>query len=453
MVEPVGEGALRRVTTLLFPRGVRVVHFVLVPAVGMAVALAAFRVLDGWVLPALGEVGRDVYLAFRTVAIATLMSSLIALLAFRYRTDYEAKLRARNQMLEATRDFLTRIIEGAAEAIITRDEQGRVTSWNAAAEAIYGWTAAEMLGKSVDRLVPDDPAARAEQEEIQRRLSAGESIRHREVRRVHKEGKLVTVSITMAPMLDASRRYAGSIGIVRDVTDLKEMEQRLVEQERLAAVGELAAMVAHEVRNPLAGIRGACEILLEGYAGDPARTEIGREVLHQVDRLNRTVSDLLLYARPKAMDPVPTDVHALIDRISSVLKEDPANRALSISREYEAGNPVVRADGRQLEQLFLNLMLNAAQATQHRGILRIGTQARDGTFVVTVQDDGPGIPPDRIERIFKPFFTTRTQGTGLGLAICKKIVDGHGGRIDVESPSEGGARFTILLHVEGPPTP
>ena len=434
-----------RLARVLFPRGVRIVHFILIPAVGMALVLGAARVFDVFVLRGLPPVRVEVYHAIRTAAVAVVMSSLIAFLAFSYRSDYETKLQARNEDLEATRDFLSRIISRSAEAIITRDEGGRVTSWNPAAETIYGWSAIEMMGQPVDRLLAPDPEARRAFEEIEERLARGETVRGFEAIRVRKDGKRITVQLTLSPMYDRMGTRVGTTGIVRDVTVLKEMERMLLEKERLAAVGELAAVVAHEVRNPLAGIRGGCEILLEGYAEGDMRTEIGREVLRQVDRLNRTVHELLLFARPKSMDPVPTDLHALLDRTLGMLREDPSNGEVVTRRDYAEDLPVLSVDPRQMEQVFLNLILNAAQAMHHKGTITISTRRASDGVDLTFRDTGPGIPHDRMEEIFKPFYTTREQGTGLGLAIVKKIVEAHGGRIEAGSAGEGGARFTVFL--------
>jgi len=208
-------------------------------------------------------------------------------------------------------------------------------------------------------------------------------------------------------------------------------------------------MVAHEVRNPLAGIRGGCEILLEGYPEGDTRHDIGVEIIHQVDRLSRTVHDLLLFARPKAMDLVPTDLHSLIERILHVLHDDPAIGAVEVVRDFGDGVPIIQADGRQMEQVFLNLFLNAIQVMNHKGTVTITTRTHGRQVVVTVSDTGPGISPDKIAHIFEPFFTTRAQGTGLGLAIVKKIVEAHGGQIEAASTPGSGARFTATLRGEG----
>ena len=440
----------RRIDTLLFPRGVRVWHFILIPPVGMALVLGGFRALDQIVIPYLGgSSGGEAYHTLRTILIGLAMASIIAFLALRYRTGYEKEIQARNVALEATRDFLTRIIEGTADAIIVRDAEGRITSWNPAAEAIFGWTAAEMMGQTAQRLIATSAGPAPAVARIDAALREGRTLRNLETGGTRKDGTPITFSLTVAPIYDATDSYEGTTGIVRDVTAIKQLQNQLLERERLAAVGELAAMVAHEVRNPLAGIRGGCEILLEGYPEGDTRHDIGVEIIHQVDRLSRTVHDLLLFARPKAMDLVPTDLHSLIERILHVLHDDPAIGAVEVVRDFGDGVPIIQADGRQMEQVFLNLFLNAIQVMNHKGTVTITTRTHGRQVVVTVSDTGPGISPDKIAHIFEPFFTTRAQGTGLGLAIVKKIVEAHGGQIEAASTPGSGARFTATLRGEG----
>jgi two-component system sensor histidine kinase HydH len=416
----------------------------------MALVLALFRVVDRILLPHLqSSSAGEIYQTARTVLIGLAMASIIAFLALRYRTGYERQIQARNEALEATRDFLTRVIEGTADAIIVRDAQGRITSWNPAAEAIFGWTAAEMLGHTAQRLIAKEDEPVPAVERIDAALREGRTLRNLETSGIRKDGSPITFSLTVAPLYDATDSYSGTTGIVRDVSAIKQLQLQLLERERLAAVGELAAMVAHEVRNPLAGIRGGCEILLEGYPEGDTRHDIGVEIIHQVDRLSRTVHDLLLFARPKAMDLVPTNLHRLIERILLVLLDDPENAAVDVVLDFGDDVPIIQADGRQMEQVFMNLLLNAIQAMSHKGMVTIATRNSGRQVVVTVSDAGPGIPQDKIGRIFEPFFTTRSQGTGLGLAIVKKIVEAHGGRIEAASRPGSGARFTVTLPREG----
>jgi PAS domain S-box-containing protein len=440
--------AQTRAHSILFPRGVRLWHFIVFPAIGMGVAIALFRTLDAYAFTDLGPVAGSAWLIVRTLLITVLMASLIAWLALKHKAEYEAELHAGNAMLMATRDFLQSVIEGSGEAIVTLDSEGRVTSWNRAAERIYGWTAPEMAGQTVERVLPDDPEARADWARSMLALREGRTIRDSESTRIRKDGTRIQVRITRSPLEDPSGRYAGSTAIIRDVTDLKEMETRLLERERLAAVGELAAQVAHEIKNPLAGIRGACEILSKGYRSGAPGSDMATEVIRQVDRLNRTVEELLLFARPREVRPSPTDIHSLLDRTLGVVLEDPKTRDIEVVRRYAPSMPVLRVDPQQMEQVLFNVLLNAIQAVDYRGRITVTTRANGATAQIAIRDTGPGIPPGIEERIFKPFFTTHAQGCGLGLAIVRNLVQAHGGSIRGESLPGGGAEFTITLPTE-----
>jgi two-component system nitrogen regulation sensor histidine kinase GlnL len=411
----------------------------------MAFFLTLFRLTDPLVLPHLSHGLADLYRGGRTVVTGIGMASLIAWLAVRYRRAYEAELRARNEALTATRDFLSQVIDGAAEAIVTLDADWRVTSWNRAAHQIYGWTPAELLGRRADSvLLPPDPAVHAQAEARERRLRAGETLRDESALHMRKDGKCIDVRITLSPLYDGAGAFQGATGIIRDVTLVKEMEARLAEQQQLAAVGELAAIVAHEVRNPLAGIRGGCEIMLEGYAPGETRHEIGTEILRQVDRLNHMVQDLLLYARPRALTASLSDLHQVLDRCLLLLRED-LRGEVEVVRQFDPEMPALPLDVRQMEQVFLNVLQNAVQAINGPGRIVLATRRAGGRVEVVVSDSGPGIPPATMERIFKPFFTTKAQGTGLGLAIVRNIVHAHGGTIQVANPESGGAEFVIAL--------
>jgi len=429
----------------LFPRGVRLWHFIVLPAIGMGVAIGVFRALDAYAFTDLGPLAASAWPIVRTLLITLLMASLIAWLALKHKGEYEAELDARNAVIVSTRDFLQSVIEGSGEAIVTLDSEGRVTSWNRAAERIYGWTAREMAGQSVERVLPDDPEARADWERSMRALREGGTIRDSETTRIRRDGVPITVRITRSPLEDPSGRYVGSTAIIRDVTDLKEMEARLLDRERLAAVGELAAQVAHEIKNPLAGIRGACEILSAGYRNGDPKNEMAVEVIRQVDRLNRTVEELLLFARPKELHPSPTNIHEVLDRTLGVLLEDPRTHGIEVVRRYADPMPILRVDPQQIEQVLFNVLLNAFQAVDYRGRITVTTRVNGAAARVAIHDTGPGIPAGIEERIFKPFFTTRAQGCGLGLAIVRNLVQAHGGSIRAATPPGGGAEFTITL--------
>jgi two-component system NtrC family sensor kinase len=238
-------------------------------------------------------------------------------------------------------------------------------------------------------------------------------------------------------------------------------QQRLAHAERLASLGELSASVAHEIKNPLAGIAGAVGILAEDMpAGDP-RKEVMSEILAQIRRLDGTVRELLTFARPTRAEIGPCDLHHVLDRVLLMLAEDPSAANVRVVREYRSDLPPVSADGRLLEQVFFNLLLNAVQAMGARGTITLRTNLQgpgavwtDGAPLgphveVHLTDSGPGIPVHLLREIFTPFFTTKPRGIGLGLAITRRIVEQHGGRIGVENVPGQGAMFRICLPLGG----
>lgn len=235
--------------------------------------------------------------------------------------------------------------------------------------------------------------------------------------------------------------------------------KRLARAERLANLGELAASVAHEIKNPLAGIAGAVRILADDVpAGDP-RKEVMGEILAQIRRLDGTVRELLTFARPARAESGLCDLHQVLDRVLLILADDPSAANVRVVREYRSHLPPIRADEKLLEQVFFNLLLNAVQAMDGRGMVTLRTGldgsgaagsngARSGPHVeVCVMDTGPGIPAHVSREIFTPFFTTKPRGIGLGLAITRRIVEDHGGWIAGENLPGRGAMFRICLPV------
>jgi signal transduction histidine kinase len=238
-------------------------------------------------------------------------------------------------------------------------------------------------------------------------------------------------------------------------------EQRLARAERLATLGEVAASLAHEIKNPLAGIAGAIGVMADEFPGTDPRREIMAEILDQIHRLNKTVQDLLTFARPATPTIAPCDLHQVIDRVLLLLAEDPVTKKVRVVRDYQVGLPRVDADGKQLGQVFLNLLLNAAQAMHGDGQVILTTRfngangagggpsaaAEQHMVEVNLTDSGPGIPTSTLPEVFKPFFTTKPRGTGLGLAISRRIIEDHGGWIRAESQPGQGATFRICLPV------
>jgi signal transduction histidine kinase len=215
--------------------------------------------------------------------------------------------------------------------------------------------------------------------------------------------------------------------------------------EQLAAVGELSASIAHEVRNPLAGMKGALEVLRTELSVKPSNLEIVDELLAQIARLENLVRDLLTFARPSAIAVQGFDLHDMLDRLIKMYKDEAEAAKITIHRVYGPGTGRMSADPQQMEQVFFNLIHNAIQAMEHGGTLTVATQATRAATVISFRDTGKGVPEDDLGRIFQPFFTTKHRGSGLGLPIVKKIIEAHGGFIEVDSTQGEGTAATISL--------
>ena len=219
--------------------------------------------------------------------------------------------------------------------------------------------------------------------------------------------------------------------------------QAVEKTEQLAAVGELAASIAHEVRNPLAGMKGALEVL--GKELDDSHHEIVLELLAQIERLESLVRDLLTYARPRALQLQEFETHELLERLIRIHKEQCEEQDVAVERDFDEGAALLNADPRQIEQVFINLIHNALQAMTDGGKLKIVTRAVDGAIEVTFEDTGKGIPPGDQRKVLQPFFTTKHRGSGLGLPIVKKIAEAHGGRLVLESRVDRGTSVSVVI--------
>lgn len=249
------------------------------------------------------------------------------------------------------------------------------------------------------------------------------------------------LTLETAVMLESYKR--SYTAVVRD-TERSAMHEELSEAEHLAQIGRLSAALAHEIKNPLAGISGAIQVIREPLASDHPHRPILTEILRQIDRLDTTVKDLLVYARPRPARFQRCGLARVVNRVTSFLGVQPDADSSTIQADV-AGSLELYADDVQLEQLLVNILLNASQASPAGGTIRLHAESDEEDILIQVADEGPGIPDEIRAHIFDPFYTTKARGTGLGLPICRRIVEAHGGTITIESPNGGGTQVSIRL--------
>jgi PAS domain S-box-containing protein len=346
-------------------------------------------------------------------------------------------------VLRERTEYLENILQNSVDAIIVEDREGRIRTWNEGARRIYGYTSDEIVGRPLEVLVPPEPARAKELAEVRRRVEAEGFVKDFETEGVTRDGRRVVVNISSTVLRNKSGRLVGRSIVQRDVTVVKRMQEDLVRSQSLAAVGEMAATVAHEIKNPLAGISGAIQVLADAMPPGDGRRDIVKEVLDQITRLDRTVRDLLTYSRPATPQRDELDLGESIGRAWALLAPQP--QAAAIRFLLEGGHGVrVSADAQLLHQVWVNLFQNAIEAMGRGGELRVVVRSGDPVRV-EVRDSGDGIDPAHAERLFRPFFSTKTRGTGLGLAISKKIIEAHAGRIGCESRPGKGTTFTVEI--------
>jgi two-component system sensor histidine kinase HydH len=247
-------------------------------------------------------------------------------------------------------------------------------------------------------------------------------------------------------LLESQRRERRSNAVVQAQTELiAATRARLAQSEKLAALGQLAATVAHEVRNPLGVMRSAAQTLSETLPAEHQAAQASTFIITEIDRLANVVNSLLAFARPLQLDARPVRVAELFERAVLLVRDELEAKRVRVDRHLGTALPAVQVDPDLLSQVLIGLLANAVEAVPAGGAIALDAYASDGAVQLSIADSGPGIAPDIRGRIFEPFFTTRPRGTGLGLAIARQIVEAHGGRIEVGAASDGGARFTLTL--------
>ncbi len=341
------------------------------------------------------------------------------------------------------------LFESASDAIVTLDANGRFTTVNHAAENISGYRRDELVGQWFAPMLPDDELPKA-LAHFQKAL-AGETGLF-ETAFYRKDGEVRTIQVTYStPQVDEE-----VLCIIRDVSDQKMLQEQLIQSEKMSAIGQLVSGVAHELNNPLAGISAFAQLLLSEKRFPPDQRTAAEMIYAEARRASRIVQNLLTFARQHKPERTPTSVNQVLDDTLELRGYELRVRGIDVLRDYDDQIPETMADAHQLQQVFLNLTTNAEQAMERaqreKQRLIVRTRWTGDRIRIEVEDTGPGIPPNLLERIFNPFFTTKPtgSGTGLGLSISLGIVREHEGRIWADNAPQSGARFIIELPVVTP---
>ena len=333
-----------------------------------------------------------------------------------------------------------RAIDHAA-IVATTDVTGQITYVNDKFCEISKYSREELLGRD-HRIINSEYHPKAFIRDLWRTIAGGH-VWHGEIRNRAKDGSLYWVDTTIVPFLDARGKPYQYIAIRADITARKAAEERLTQQAALARVGQMAAVVAHEVRNPLAGIKGALQVLMSRR--DPADSELRvmRDVVARIDALGDLINDLMVFARPRPLHPTVFALRPLLIEAIAMLRRDPVGGSLEVT--IDGPDVTLTADADLIRATMSNLLLNAAQAMGGNGRIAIAIAERDQQCILAIRDSGPGIPPELRERVFEPFFTTKARGGGLGLPIARRTAELHGGTLTLTGPEAGGTLFTLTI--------
>lgn len=342
------------------------------------------------------------------------------------------------------KDYLQKLVESSSDAITTTDIHGRLTFWSKGAEEIFGYTAEEALGRPARSFYA---AGVSEARRVMQMLKREEKIKNWETEFIGKNGRRIHASLSVALLRDEEGNPTGTLGIIRDISQFKELQRQLIEAERLAAVGRLSTQIAHEIRNPLSSIKMNIQIL--GRQGLPEQAKQHLAIAaSEVERLDRILQEIFDYVRPLKLELAQEDLNQVAERSLSAVLPRLEESGISVEKRY-ADLPKVWLDSLRLSQALTNLYINAINSMPRGGLLRISTSRarlkKREMAKIEISDNGYGISRANLKNIFEPFFTTRSDGIGLGLTIVKKIVEQHNGAINVRSREGKGTTFSIYF--------
>ena len=341
--------------------------------------------------------------------------------------ELNRELEQKVRELALTTDYLSNLLESMSDGVIAVDTRGRITRFNRAASIVLGYPSDDVIGLDFEQV-------------FSRAFSASDRPGETELRA--QSGWKVPVNERDSTISDHAGRCLGSVKTFQDLSELIALREQVRQMDRLAAIGEMAATVAHEIRNPLGGIRGFAEFLAQDIPEEDPRRRLVDKILAGAQSLGKVVNELLEYTRPVELSLSPAPCAVVVETALRYVQYDDSRISILVTIDPALK---VLADGDQIKQVLLNVLLNAVQSIDGEGEIHVSAQADENDVCFAIRDTGCGMNAEQLGKVFSPFFTTKEKGTGLGLAVCLKIVEGHGGDIRAQSVEGAGTIMTIRL--------
>lgn len=390
---------------------------------------------------------RGLYQLFLNFCMFAFVTALAVRLAVEVETR-EAALVTQRISLKVQQMLNRSIMAGVNSGFVMINRQGEITFMNVPAERLVGLTHEEAKGRLLGNLIP------ALREGLGQELAGQPWARYLELHHTPGGGEGLWLTLTFSDLLGGEDERLGSLVVIEDITERRRLEERLFQNQKLAAIGELAAGIAHEIRNPLASISGSIQMLKAEFPPGDDNEKLTEIILRETGRLNQLINDFLSYARPRPASRTPLRLRETLEDITALLGQNESDQNARIRVEYD-DPPEFFGDGDQIRQMLWNILKNAVESVRerHPGVVwvQVGRDPqKDGHIQFVIRDNGTGMDAATQERIFDPFFTTKPGGTGLGMAIVYQIVRGHEGSISVSSQPGAGTRFVISLPADSP---
>ncbi len=363
-----------------------------------------------------------------------------------YGIGLEQKVVERTKELKRSEEKYRSLIETMNDGVGIISKDHTMTFANKRLGEILGYSADEIVGHDAFTFLDEKNKDRLD-EELEKRAVGEASIY--ELEWTTKTGKNVPTLVSAAPLYDEKNNYSGSFAVITDITERKRFEQQLRQSDKLAATGQLAASIAHEINNPLSGIKNCIYILMDEIGEDDSNNYL-EMADKELDRIARIVRQLLDFYRPSKEIMVSTDINDVIEDVLKFMAPQLKKQNIKFSKKLDPALPKIMASGEQLKQVFMNLIINAQEAMPMKGKLDIKTKLEDKNIKIEFKDNGYGIPEEELENLFDPFYSTKKEGkgTGLGLSVSYGIIRAHNGTIDVWSEAGKETTFTITLPAE-----